>query len=364
MKEAISLDLERECRNCIYRKTGWICSSEKSQYFQQQISSEHTCGLFTPSKAEAHFIRAMSTNLYMLQTKDATEKERAAREINENYSAAIAAGLPAEDEVAAKIGIAIICARVLAPRVIANETAFQSEEMQKLLTCLREGGSLDKTLQRSEIAKVWFQLGHIDLCLDLKAAIIKRDMSRPASEQFVREQLSTIDHIHPTPLPRLMFRHAKYCEAQGKIDEANQSLANIRKSISRQESMFLPGIQDFRRSLPDAFRQTNPKPERPVISGSSSSSNATQKSGCFIATAAYGSELAPQIYLLNRFRDNVLLHSNTGRVFVKIYYWTSPPLARVIVRSKVLRLITRTLLISPFVHLLQLTAGKNGKNHQ
>ena len=63
---------------------------------------------------------------------------------------------------------------------------------------------------------------------------------------------------------------------------------------------------------------------------------ATQESeekggGCLIATAAYGSEMAPQVQLLREIRDNQLMNTESGSAFMgtfnDIYYTFSPTIA-------------------------------------
>jgi hypothetical protein len=63
--------------------------------------------------------------------------------------------------------------------------------------------------------------------------------------------------------------------------------------------------------------------------------------GCFIATAAFGSPMAPQVQLLREVRDTYLLTNGPGRAVVQAYYAVSPPIADVISRSEVLRAAVR-----------------------
>jgi hypothetical protein len=65
------------------------------------------------------------------------------------------------------------------------------------------------------------------------------------------------------------------------------------------------------------------------------------KSGCFIATAAFGSYLDPHVMVLRHFRDEVLLKSRAGTAFVHCYYRYSPPVADFIAKHTVLRVLTR-----------------------
>ncbi|MBC8017200.1 MAG: hypothetical protein H7X83_01605 [Verrucomicrobia bacterium] len=73
--------------------------------------------------------------------------------------------------------------------------------------------------------------------------------------------------------------------------------------------------------------------------------------GCFIATAAYGSYLHPQVQILRDFRDTWLLTNAPGRAFVALYYRLSPPVAGFIAQHETLRLLVR-LLLTPVIFVI------------
>lgn len=78
---------------------------------------------------------------------------------------------------------------------------------------------------------------------------------------------------------------------------------------------------------------------------------------CFIATAAYGTEMASQLDILRAFRDQVLLKNTPGSRFVEAYYKLSPPVADFIAKHDFLRAVVREALLDPVINLLQWSQG-------
>jgi hypothetical protein len=75
------------------------------------------------------------------------------------------------------------------------------------------------------------------------------------------------------------------------------------------------------------------------------SSESGGTSGCFIATAAFGSKFEKHVQLLRRFRDLYLMPNSIGRAFVRAYYRYSPPMANFIATHDTLRMMVRWSLV-------------------
>lgn len=78
---------------------------------------------------------------------------------------------------------------------------------------------------------------------------------------------------------------------------------------------------------------------------------------CFIATATFQSEDAPQVVTLREFRDHVLLKYRMGMGLVDFYYEVSPNLAAIIEKYAGLRKVFRTLLSPAIIIGRMLTRG-------
>lgn len=66
-----------------------------------------------------------------------------------------------------------------------------------------------------------------------------------------------------------------------------------------------------------------------------------ESGGCYIATCVYGSYDCPSVFVLRRFRDNVLASVWAGRIFIKFYYSVSPVLVKLFGKNEWFRAFWR-----------------------
>lgn len=84
--------------------------------------------------------------------------------------------------------------------------------------------------------------------------------------------------------------------------------------------------------------------------------------GCFIVTAAYGTETAPEVELLQGFRDKVLRRTRWGsKLFEelwKYYYRVSPAIAGEMIRDPELRRVLSFAIVEPWVNYMKLMMSR------
>ncbi len=88
-----------------------------------------------------------------------------------------------------------------------------------------------------------------------------------------------------------------------------------------------------------------------VENPSLASSKKSNSSGCYIATMAYGDYEHPKVLILRNYRDEVLLHSFWGRLFVKLYYSISPKIVFVFKNQEAINNLFRNILDKFIKHL-------------
>lgn len=124
--------------------------------------------------------------------------------------------------------------------------------------------------------------------------------------------------------------------------------------IDENEQLFGSVIKDgmvFSVDLPERARYQQ------VVTKVEETPKGETKSGCLIATAAFGSELAPQVQLLREVRDNVLFSTGSGTSFMttfnSIYYTFSPTIADLERDNPVFKEIVKTT-ITPMISTMSI----------
>ena len=104
--------------------------------------------------------------------------------------------------------------------------------------------------------------------------------------------------------------------------------SNGADNFNDQISRFEDSVNSFK-IISEPIKETKPAGE--TASSPVDQSSEAKGGGCLIATATYGSELAPQVQQLRELRDNSLLQTESGTSFMKgfnqFYYSFSPTIA-------------------------------------
>ena len=129
------------------------------------------------------------------------------------------------------------------------------------------------------------------------------------------------------------FEVLYWCKQVANADwESDNAFANVSKTEEKLLVRFSSELGVSWNDVPDTLSSTS--------------------SGCFIATAAYGTPFAEEIDVLRNWRDDFLEASYPGRLFIRTYYSLSPPVADNISESDGKRRIVRTAL-GPIVKVLK-----------
>ncbi|MFK8137492.1 MAG: CFI-box-CTERM domain-containing protein [Bdellovibrionales bacterium] len=137
----------------------------------------------------------------------------------------------------------------------------------------------------------------------------------------------------------------KIYDSSDKYKDRQASVANHLLSIlpyCNVQTDFLKRLERFARDAkhPDTAKDLLNKARQ-----------ATGAGGCYIATAAFGSEFEPSVSHLRYFRDYYLLEQNIGRKLVRAYYLSAPPVAKWISTKPIAKKIIRKILTPIAMHI-------------
>ena len=154
------------------------------------------------------------------------------------------------------------------------------------------------------------------------------------SDEFGDDYISAFCHMRQE---RRTFKISRIREIDGISSITEIRTVGVKKSAyNPQESSSVVSCNS--KSSYSATTNTTQinivKPHSVSTSTPSNISVQKKSEGCYIATMVYGDYDHPQVLAFRRFRDNRLLTNIPGRIFVKLYYWVSPKLVKVLHNHK------------------------------
>lgn len=129
----------------------------------------------------------------------------------------------------------------------------------------------------------------------------------------------------------------------GKIEEGSVPISELGELGICERRLYLRSKLGPRTNAQREARKSRGTAIHQVAYAQQRPDERTSDKRCFIATAVYGEDAA-ETMKLRAFRDSVLLGHWTGRLAVRMYYFTSPSIARACDRSKHLKSAIRVVL--------------------
>lgn len=209
-------------------------------------------------------------------------------------------------------------------------------------------GSITVTvdLTNSEVNDLrgFYYAEHVSQGLTVSTISVKIDGNDISNYLF---ESGSVEDVYPNYIP---YRWT--LETPTTFDENNTISSGSTVEIVYSVSSGQEGTFHFDEFNWVGYYQNTPVGERAAFGHSEADDQKTitftsdnTDSGCFIATAAYGSRMETHIKILCEFRDRFLLTNAAGKSFVDLYYTYSPPVADFITRHDMLQAPVRWALL-------------------
>ena len=157
--------------------------------------------------------------------------------------------------------------------------------------------------------------GHLEIISERMTTLTTATGQTYGSYHLVAKQAGL---MQPVPFAQVLLSHSDFIYGL---------------TYSQHEDYFQDDMILFDKVLASFAKVSEDSDSESDISGLSTEPKTTesQGGGCLIATAAYGSEMAPQVQFLRELRDNTVLQTESGSAFMagfnQFYYSFSPAIA-------------------------------------
>lgn len=143
-------------------------------------------------------------------------------------------------------------------------------------------------------------------------------------------------------------------ERAGELSEDELSQAVLRDGPAEDINAAVDAQKRLIDDDPDLFGAGEHRGEAPHDHGAQPPSEAAGHGGggCFVATASFGNVAHPDVTWLRKFRDTKLVHSRSGRAFIRFYWKVGPVMGRYVNAQGPSGAVSRSL-ISALVRLLK-----------
>ena len=221
---------------------------------------------------------------------------------------------------------------VLEPGALEHNVQLQIEETGFTPQILIFSEERDPSRESGEVSTAYFLIKGAEEPKVLSNYIIENEDGRKA-----HIIITTQDIQSPTETVQLKTIQFHFLNSEFSYSIIHVNLTEWFKyeinafiqTVDNFEVMLDGKMQPINFSKNPLFRQivfvdamTSPEPESPPLA---------RIGGCLIATASYGSELAPQVQQLRELRDNTVLQTESGSAFMvgfnQFYYSFSPMIA-------------------------------------
>lgn len=335
----MSEQVKIKCGHCKYRLPNRICGCSKSPRYNQQIGMSEWCDFFEQNPAQRLYSKALAMGVII--AGDETLELEAGAKMLEDLETAIELGLCEDDEAYARFTFGYKLAkrgvRCFQGDIDQPDISRGIQEMEKGVLIDSQGGyeTFSNPIKFSSL--VFLGTLYAAVC----DSICERKGIDPAIA-YLEEKLKLFDYLPTPPLIMLGFLGDLYLKKHDAT-LARQAFERVLRApdnpVEQEEEAMV------RNNARQALQDLN-SPDR-------------KNSGCFIATAVYGTPDSQEIEALRYFRDNFLVTMPTGKLFISLYYKFSPSIAELIKGSELAKKLVERILLKPVLWIIQRSINRN-----